>query len=166
MPTIPGKRRTDDQKMFHKYQTAWGAWVVFAGLAAIVGAFAIAAAHFSKASEFATAVASVSGVIAAMVGAYFGVRGTTVAQGQAMEMLAKQLKSQGDVPPEGAPGSTVPASTATESPSKGESTSKAGSQLQAKTPGETAPTPGDPEVAGSWKAEPPPNEEPPLQSAI
>jgi hypothetical protein len=78
-------------------------------LVAILGVFALAVTHFSKATEVATAVASVSGVIAALVGAYFGIRGTTVAQGQAMEMMAQhftppdQTTSGEQTPPKIAP---------------------------------------------------------------
>jgi hypothetical protein len=64
------------------------------GLVAIVGIFALAVSEYNKASDVATAVGSVSGVIAALVGAYFGIRGTTVAQAQAMEMMASHLTAR------------------------------------------------------------------------
>jgi hypothetical protein len=76
----------------HKEQTPWGAVVVLAGIAAIVGIFAIAVTTYGKASDVATAVASVSGVIAALVGAYFGIRGSSLAQGKAMEMVSTEAK--------------------------------------------------------------------------
>jgi membrane associated rhomboid family serine protease len=60
----------------------WGAIVVVAGLAALVTIFAVAAATYSAASDVATATAGVSGVIAALVGAYFGVRGATLQRDQ------------------------------------------------------------------------------------
>jgi hypothetical protein len=59
--------------------------VVIAGLVSIVGIFVAAVLTYSAASDVATATASVSGVIAALVGAYFGIRGATLAQKQANE---------------------------------------------------------------------------------
>lgn len=85
----------------NKRQAAWGAWVVIAGLAAIVAIFGIAIARFGKAAEVATAVGSVSGVIAAIIGAYFGLRGSSVAQAQAIEMMGAQMGPQGKPPDSG-----------------------------------------------------------------
>jgi cell division septation protein DedD len=75
-------------------QTAWGAWVVIVGLSAIVTIFGLALLRFEKASDVATAVGAVSGVIAALVGAYFGIRGSSVAQAQVIEMMGKELELQ------------------------------------------------------------------------
>jgi hypothetical protein len=55
-------------------------WVVIAGLAAIVMVFVASVIAFDKASDVASATAGVSGVIAALVGAYFGIRGSSLAQ--------------------------------------------------------------------------------------
>lgn len=63
-------------------EPAWGARVVLAGLVAIVLVFIPALLHYKQASEVATATAGVSGVIAALVGAYFGIRGATLTQKQ------------------------------------------------------------------------------------
>jgi uncharacterized membrane protein YdcZ (DUF606 family) len=63
-----------------KSDPAWGAWVVIAGLAAIVIVFGIAVLKYKTAADVTTAVGAVSGVIAALVGAYFGIRGATLAQ--------------------------------------------------------------------------------------
>jgi hypothetical protein len=63
-------------------QPAYAARVVIAGLVAIVIVFGVATARFHKAADIATAVGAVSGVIAALVGAYFGIRGATLAQSQ------------------------------------------------------------------------------------
>jgi hypothetical protein len=62
---------------------AWGAIVVTAGLIAIVAVFAFAVLEYKTAAEVTTAVGAVSGVIAALVGAYFGIRGATLAQANA-----------------------------------------------------------------------------------
>jgi hypothetical protein len=63
-----------------KPDPAWGAWVVIAGLVAIVVIFVIAVLRYKTAADVTTAVGAVSGVIAALVGAYFGIRGATLAQ--------------------------------------------------------------------------------------
>ena len=70
-----------------KAQTPWAAVVVIAGLLAIVAVFVVAVLTYDVAADVATAVSPVTGVIAAIVGAYFGIRGASIAQGQAMEML-------------------------------------------------------------------------------
>jgi hypothetical protein len=67
---------------------------VVAGLAAIVITFGIAVARYDKAADAATALAPVTGVIAALVGAYFGIRGATLAQEKANE--AAQALVSGD----------------------------------------------------------------------
>lgn len=54
--------------------------MVIAGLAAIVIVFVFAVFQYKTAAEVTTAVGAVSGVIAALVGAYFGIRGATLAQ--------------------------------------------------------------------------------------
>lgn len=61
-------------------QAPWGALVVIAGLVAIVAVSITAILHYDAASDVATATVGVSGVIAALVGAYFGVRGSSLAQ--------------------------------------------------------------------------------------
>ncbi|MHB8242058.1 MAG: hypothetical protein ACYDHN_08720 [Solirubrobacteraceae bacterium] len=63
-----------------KPEPSWGAWVVIAGLVAVVVIFGVAVLRYKAASEVTTAVGAVSGVIAALVGAYFGIRGATLAQ--------------------------------------------------------------------------------------
>ncbi len=63
-----------------KPEPSWGAWVVIAGLVAVVAIFVVAVLHYRTAAEVTTAVGAVSGVIAALVGAYFGIRGATLAQ--------------------------------------------------------------------------------------
>ncbi len=68
----------------------WGAIVVISGLIAIVVIFVFAIEHYKQASDVATATASVSGVIAALVGAYFGIRGSSMAQEKAENAAAKR----------------------------------------------------------------------------
>jgi hypothetical protein len=59
---------------------AWGAIVVIAGLVAIVAVFIFAVLQYKTAAEVTTAIGAVSGVIAALIGAYFGIRGASLAQ--------------------------------------------------------------------------------------
>lgn len=61
-------------------EPTWGAWVVITGLIVILVSFVVAVLHYDNATEATTAVGAVSGVIAALVGAYFGVRSTYTAQ--------------------------------------------------------------------------------------
>ncbi|MGN6371687.1 MAG: hypothetical protein ACTHM1_01660 [Solirubrobacteraceae bacterium] len=60
-------------------------WVIIAGLAALVAVAIAAIFHYSSAADVVTAVSPVTAVIAALVGAYFGVRGATLAQQKANE---------------------------------------------------------------------------------
>jgi membrane associated rhomboid family serine protease len=66
-------------------QTPWGAVVVIVGLIAIVAVSITAMFHYKQANDVATATVGVSGVIAALVGAYFGIRGSSLAQANARE---------------------------------------------------------------------------------
>jgi IPT/TIG domain len=69
---------------------AWGGWVAIAGLGAIVAIFVVAALKY-KASDVATAISPAAGVIAAIVGAYFGIRGATLAQSTQLEAQRAML---------------------------------------------------------------------------
>ncbi len=102
---------------------AWGAWVVIVGMSAIVLVFGLSILRFNKAADVATAMGAVTGVIAALVGAYFGIRGATLAQSQAMSAndttggVEASTGSNGKVPP---PATTplVLTGSETESPSE------------------------------------------------
>jgi uncharacterized membrane protein YdcZ (DUF606 family) len=78
-----------------KPEPSWGAWVVIAGLVAVVVIFVVAVLHYKSAAEVTTAVGAVSGVIAALVGAYFGIRGATLAQGKAESASAAREEQPG-----------------------------------------------------------------------
>jgi uncharacterized membrane protein YdcZ (DUF606 family) len=78
-----------------KPEPAWGAWVVIAGLVAVVAIFVVAVLQYKTAAEVVTAVGAVSGVIAALVGAYFGIRGATLAQTKAEASSAAREKEVG-----------------------------------------------------------------------
>jgi hypothetical protein len=67
-------------------QPAYGVWVIVAGLVALVAVSVSAIFHFGTATDVVTAVSPISGVIAALAGGYFGVRGATVAQQKANEV--------------------------------------------------------------------------------
>jgi uncharacterized membrane protein YdcZ (DUF606 family) len=78
-----------------KPEPSWGAWVVIAGLAAVVVIFVVAVLHYKTAAEVTTAVGAVSGVIAALVGAYFGIRGATLAQTKVESSSAARERRSG-----------------------------------------------------------------------
>jgi hypothetical protein len=61
-------------------EPAYGAHVVMAGLLAMVTVFVVAVLRYKTAADVATSVGAVSAVVAALVGAYFGIRGATLAQ--------------------------------------------------------------------------------------
>jgi hypothetical protein len=63
-------------------------YVVVVGLAAVVAVAIPAIFHYKSAADVVTVLAPVTGVIGALVGAYFGIRGATLAQQQANEGLA------------------------------------------------------------------------------
>jgi hypothetical protein len=67
------------------------------GLVAIVAVFIVAVLKYKTAAEVTTAIGAVSGVIAALVGAYFGIRGATLGQANA--------ESSSTNPPKKKPGS-------------------------------------------------------------
>lgn len=79
-----------------KPEPSWGAWVVIAGLVAVVAIFVVAVLHYKTAAEVTTAVGAVSGVIAALVGAYFGIRGATLAQTKVESSTAAREKRSGN----------------------------------------------------------------------
>jgi hypothetical protein len=66
-----------------KREPAYAMWVVIAGLAAIVAVFVSSLVAFDTAADVTSATAGISGVIAALVGTYFGIRGSSLAQKQA-----------------------------------------------------------------------------------
>jgi hypothetical protein len=82
IPQDSGGVHTSEEPSFLK-DAPWGAIVVISGLIAIVVIFIFAIEHYKAASDVATATAGVSGVIAALVGAYFGIRGSSMAQEKA-----------------------------------------------------------------------------------
>ncbi|HYV14392.1 MAG TPA: hypothetical protein VE972_00035 [Conexibacter sp.] len=75
-------------------EPSWAAWVVIAGLVAIVAVFVVAVLHYKTATQVTTAVGAVSGVIAALVGTYFGIRGTYTAQKIAAGVHKANLQHQ------------------------------------------------------------------------
>src|SRR5579863_1080955 len=87
-----------------KGQAAWGAWIIISGLLTITAIFGLALLRFDTAADVATAVGSVSGVIAALVGAYFGIRGASLGQAQAMQMMMSIANSTTNpLPPQSHP---------------------------------------------------------------
>jgi hypothetical protein len=61
--------------------------VVIAGIITIVAVFIVAPLHFKTPNDVTAATTATGGVIAALVGSYFGLRGATAAQGMAQQMM-------------------------------------------------------------------------------
>jgi membrane associated rhomboid family serine protease len=76
--TVPGRLYQVAGHKDKSREPAYGMWVVITGLVALVTVVVVASFQFGKASDIATATAGVSGVIAAIVGAYFGIRGASL----------------------------------------------------------------------------------------
>lgn len=74
-----------EQGQSSQNQAPYGMWVIVGGLLALVAVSIAAIYHYSTAAEVVTAISPVTAVIAALVGAYFGVRGATLAQQKAIE---------------------------------------------------------------------------------
>lgn len=85
-----GRQVSDTAEPSFLKDAPWGAIVVICGLIAIVIIFVFAIEHYKQASDVATATAGVSGVIAALVGAYFGIRGSSLAQEKAQNAAANR----------------------------------------------------------------------------
>jgi hypothetical protein len=94
-PSTPGgSTPPGEPESSAKREPAWGAIVVIAGLVAIVAVFVVAVLQYNTAADVTTAVGAVSGVIAALVGAYFGIRGATLAQANAEAPAGTKSKTE------------------------------------------------------------------------
>jgi len=81
---------------------AYGFWVVFFGLVAVVAVFLIADLRHTTANDVVTTIAPAFAAIAGLVGAYFGLRAGTLAVRQVTE-TAQQRPAAGQAPPPGSP---------------------------------------------------------------
>jgi hypothetical protein len=77
---------------------AYAAYVVAGGLLAVVAVFAAAVVRYDDPTAVSTAMAPVTGVIAALVGAYFGIRGATMAQDKANQSAHELARIQHGAP--------------------------------------------------------------------
>jgi ammonia channel protein AmtB len=66
----------------------WGAIVVIAGLAVVVGVFFGALAHFTDSKDAAAVVGAVTGVVGTIVTAFFGIHATAKAGSDATQKVA------------------------------------------------------------------------------
>jgi hypothetical protein len=66
----------------------WGVIVVFMGLAVVVGVFFGTLANFSQANDVVAVVGSVTGVVATLVTAFFGIHATAKAGADATQRVA------------------------------------------------------------------------------
>ncbi len=63
-----------------KREPAYAMWVVLAGIASVAAVTIVAILHYKAAADLVTALGPVSAVIGTLVGAYFGLRGSSLAQ--------------------------------------------------------------------------------------
>jgi vacuolar-type H+-ATPase subunit I/STV1 len=61
-------------------EPAYGMWVTLAGVAAVTAITVIALIRYKDASSIATALGPATAVIGTLIGAYFGLRGSSLAQ--------------------------------------------------------------------------------------
>ncbi len=63
-----------------KREPAYAMWVVLAGIGSVAVVTIVAILHYNAAADLVTALGPVTGVIGTLVGAYFGLRGSSLAQ--------------------------------------------------------------------------------------
>ena len=68
----------------------YGMWVILAGLAAMTAVTIVALIRYSNPTAIVTSLGPVTGVIGTLVGAYFGMRGSSLAQ-----QHARAVRTQG-----------------------------------------------------------------------
>lgn len=85
------------QMMPSTTQPPWAAWVTIVGIVGVAAVGIVAMLHFSTASDAVTVLAPVTGVISALVGAFFGVRSASLAQQKSNE--AAVIQAQPSKPP-------------------------------------------------------------------
>src|SRR4051812_26388110 len=61
-------------------EPAYGMWVTLAGVAAVTTITIVAVIRYDNATSIATALGPVTAVIGTLIGAYFGLRGSSLAQ--------------------------------------------------------------------------------------
>ena len=71
----------------------YGMYVVLAGILAVTAVALAAIFHYSTATQVVTALGPVTGIIGTLVGAYFGLRGSSLAQQKAADAEAQRAKS-------------------------------------------------------------------------
>src|SRR3954467_1979583 len=64
-------------------EPAYGMWVTLAGVAAVTTITIVALIRYDNAASIATALGPVTAVIGTLIGAYFGLRGSSLAQQKA-----------------------------------------------------------------------------------
>jgi hypothetical protein len=85
-------------------RSKYGFWVVVVGLAVVALVWTVAILNWKQASDVATAVGSVTGVVGTLVGAYFGVQvgaaGKEKAERDRDDAQDKVSKLAGALPPD------------------------------------------------------------------
>ena len=88
-----------------KREPAYGMWVTLAGVAAVTSITIVALIRYDNATSIVTALGPVTAVIGTLIGAYFGLRGSSLAQQNAnnaeiqrAQAMAPQLTPNGGPP--------------------------------------------------------------------
>jgi hypothetical protein len=88
-----------------KREPAYGMWVTLAGVAAVTSITIVALIRYDDATSIVTALGPVTAVIGTLIGAYFGLRGSSLAQQNANQAeiqrtaaAAKLVTSNGGPP--------------------------------------------------------------------
>ena len=87
-------------------QPAYAFWLVIVSLFVVLAIFIVAVIEWDDAGDVATGVGTVSGIIAALVGAFFGIRGATyasIALGQAKAGGGGTTDEEDEAPTDGGP---------------------------------------------------------------
>ena len=93
-------------------EPAYGMWVTLAGVAAVTSITIVALIRYDNATSIVTALGPVTAVIGTLIGAYFGLRGSSLAQqnANAAELQRANAAANTVVTPNGGPpltGATV-----------------------------------------------------------
>jgi hypothetical protein len=78
-PSTPRSRRRAGRGKDVSEQPAYGFWLVVIALSIVGGGFAVSVIVYDQPKDVATVMGVLTGIVGALVGAYFGVRGATYA---------------------------------------------------------------------------------------
>jgi secreted protein with Ig-like and vWFA domain len=90
-------------------EPAYGMWVTLAGVGAVTAITIVALIRYDNATSIVTALGPVTAVIGTLIGAYFGLRGSSLAQQNANQAEIQRATAAATViTPNGGPPRTEP----------------------------------------------------------